>query len=91
MNANNRSAGSAVTLSCEFFPPRTEAGVEKLLITQQSLEETFQPEYFSVTFGAGGSTQDGTCPEVYDRYQGVQEMMAVAMQKGDNFLKWSEA
>lgn len=60
MNANNRSAGSAATLSCEFFPPRTEAGVEKLLITQQSLEETFQPEYFSVTFGAGGTTRDST-------------------------------
>jgi methylenetetrahydrofolate reductase (NADPH) len=60
MNANNRSAGSAVTLSCEFFPPRTEAGVEKLLVTQQSLEETFQPEYFSVTFGAGGTTRDST-------------------------------
>ncbi len=56
MNANNRS----VTLSCEFFPPRTEAGVEKLLITQQTLNDTFQPAYYSVTFGAGGSTRDST-------------------------------
>jgi len=60
MNANNRSAASAATLSCEFFPPRTEAGVEKLLLTQKSLEETFRPEYFSVTFGAGGTTRDST-------------------------------
>lgn len=60
MNANNRSAGSAATLSCEFFPPRTEAGVEKLLLAQQSLEQTFQPEYYSVTFGAGGTTRDST-------------------------------
>jgi methylenetetrahydrofolate reductase (NADPH) len=60
MNANDRSAGTAVTLSCEFFPPRTEAGVEKLLTTQQSLEDTFQPEYYSVTFGAGGTTRDST-------------------------------
>jgi methylenetetrahydrofolate reductase (NADH) len=60
MNENNRSADSAVTLSCEFFPPRTEAGVDKLLMTQQALEETFQPEYYSVTFGAGGSTREST-------------------------------
>ena len=57
MSANNRSTA---TLSCEFFPPRTEAGVEKLLLTQQALQETFQPEYYSVTFGAGGTTRDST-------------------------------
>lgn len=56
MNSNNSSAA----LSCEFFPPRTEAGVEKLLTTQQSLDDTFQPSYFSVTFGAGGTTRDST-------------------------------
>lgn len=48
------------TLSCEFFPPRTEAGIEKLLTTQQTLDDTFQPAYYSVTFGAGGSTRDST-------------------------------
>lgn len=47
-------------LSCEFFPPRTEAGVEKLLTTQQTLDQAFQPAYYSVTFGAGGSTRDST-------------------------------
>ena len=47
-------------LSCEFFPPRTEAGVEKLLTTQQTLDHAFQPAYYSVTFGAGGSTRDST-------------------------------
>jgi len=56
MNAKNRS----ITLSCEFFPPRTEAGVEKLLTTQQTLNDTFQPAYYSVTFGAGGTTRDST-------------------------------
>ena len=56
MDANNRSA----TLSCEFFPPRTEAGVEKLLTAQQTLHATFQPAYYSVTFGAGGTTRDST-------------------------------
>lgn len=52
----NRSA----LISCEFFPPRTPAGVEKLLITQQSLHADIQPAYYSVTFGAGGSTRDST-------------------------------
>jgi methylenetetrahydrofolate reductase (NADPH) len=56
MNTTNRSA----VLSCEFFPPRTEAGVEKLITTQQSLNDAFQPEYYSVTFGAGGTTRDST-------------------------------
>lgn len=46
--------------SCEFFPPRTDAGVEKLLTTQQALENVFQPYYYSVTFGAGGTTRDST-------------------------------
>jgi len=51
---------SKATLSCEFFPPRTEAGVEKLLTTQQALNDAFQPAYYSVTFGAGGTTRDST-------------------------------
>ncbi len=56
MNTTNRSP----IMSCEFFPPRTEAGVEKLLTTQQTLNDTFQPAYYSVTFGAGGTTRDST-------------------------------
>lgn len=56
MNANLRSA----TMSCEFFPPRTEAGVEKLKSSQQSLNDVVHPEYYSVTFGAGGTTRDRT-------------------------------
>jgi len=54
------SESQHTTLSCEFFPPRTEAGVEKLLTTQQTLSDTIQPAYYSVTFGAGGSTRDST-------------------------------
>lgn len=54
------SSNKKAVLSCEFFPPRTEAGVEKLLTTQQTLSETFQPAYYSVTFGAGGTTRDST-------------------------------
>lgn len=56
MSASNRSA----IMSCEFFPPRTDAGVEKLLETRQALNDVVQPEYYSVTFGAGGTTRDRT-------------------------------
>lgn len=47
------------TFSIEFFPPKTPEGVEKLRATRAQLA-TLHPEYFSVTFGAGGSTQQGT-------------------------------
>jgi len=46
-------------LSFEFFPPRTDKGVENLASVHAELAK-FSPEFFSVTFGAGGSTQDGT-------------------------------
>lgn len=46
-------------LSLELFPPRTPIGVEKLPATVSRLA-TIKPEYFSVTYGAGGSDQDGT-------------------------------
>ncbi|TWC69748.1 methylenetetrahydrofolate reductase [NAD(P)H] [Herbaspirillum sp. SJZ099] len=45
--------------SIEFFPPKTPEGAEKLRVTRARLAE-LQPKYFSVTFGAGGSTQQGT-------------------------------
>ncbi len=45
--------------SFEFFPPQTPEGVVKLAATRQQLA-TLKPEFFSVTFGAGGSTQDRT-------------------------------
>ena len=48
-----------VPVSFEFFPPKTPEGAEKLRVTRQSLY-AHQPEFCSVTFGAGGSTQDGT-------------------------------
>ena len=46
-------------LSFEFFPPKTESGREKLRDVQASLNR-FQPQFFSVTYGAGGSTRDNT-------------------------------
>jgi methylenetetrahydrofolate reductase (NADPH) len=45
--------------SIEFFPPKTPEGVEKLRVVRSKLAE-IKPAYFSVTFGAGGSTQSGT-------------------------------
>lgn len=54
--------------SIEFFPPKTPEGAEKLRVTRARLAE-LQPKYFSVTFGAGGSTQQGTL-------QTVQEIQA---------------
>ena len=52
-------AESSKTFSFEFFPPKTTLGQEKLVKTAQDFE-TVKAEYFSVTFGAGGSTQQGT-------------------------------
>lgn len=49
--------------SIEFFPPKTPEGAEKLRIARQKLAD-LQPRYFSVTFGAGGSTQQGTLQTV---------------------------
>ena len=49
----------ASSFSFEFFPPRTQEGEEKLKTTLKNLSE-FNPEFFSVTFGAGGSTKDKT-------------------------------
>lgn len=46
-------------ISFEFFPPQTAEGAEKLTATRQKLA-VLSPEFFSVTFGAGGSTQDRT-------------------------------
>jgi methylenetetrahydrofolate reductase (NADPH) len=46
-------------ISFEFFPPQTPEGTAKLTAARQRLA-AFNPEFFSVTFGAGGSTQDRT-------------------------------
>ena len=46
-------------ISIEFFPPQTPDGVEKLRGVREKLA-VLKPEYFSVTFGAGGSTRERT-------------------------------
>jgi methylenetetrahydrofolate reductase (NADPH) len=49
--------------SFEFFPPKTEQGKDKLLTTHDALAK-LKPRFFSVTFGAGGSTRDRTLDAV---------------------------
>jgi methylenetetrahydrofolate reductase (NADPH) len=48
-----------VPISFEFFPPNTPVGDEKLKVVVQELGAT-KPEFFSVTYGAGGSTREKT-------------------------------
>jgi methylenetetrahydrofolate reductase (NADPH) len=52
-------------VSFEFFPPKTEVGMNKLQETRRVLGH-MNPEYFSVTYGAGGSTRDNTKKVVFD-------------------------
>lgn len=47
------------TLSFEFFPTQTEQGTEKLLAVRDELAK-YNPDFFSVTYGAGGSTRERT-------------------------------
>ena len=52
-------------ISIEFFPPQTNEGVEKLRAARAQLA-TLEPEFFSVTYGAGGSTRERTLEIVFD-------------------------
>ena len=67
----------SVPLSLEFFPPKTPEGVEKLAAVRQKLY-ALKPHFFSVTYGAGGSTQDGTL-------QTVQAIMADGYDAAPHF------
>ena len=53
------------TYSFEFFPPNTDEGAEKLAMTAGKLA-LLQPKFFSVTYGAGGSTQARALKAVLD-------------------------
>ncbi|MDC8446000.1 MAG: methylenetetrahydrofolate reductase [NAD(P)H] [Nitrosomonas sp.] len=53
------------TFSFELFPPQSEQGIEKLRQTRQQLAK-LHPKYFSVTFGAGGSTRERTLETVLE-------------------------
>jgi methylenetetrahydrofolate reductase (NADPH) len=59
MTTNNKR------FSFEFFPPKTETGKEKLIAVRDELNQ-LNPEFFSVTYGAGGSTRNNTKDIVLD-------------------------
>jgi len=56
------------TFSFEFFPPKTPEGIAKLRATRRQLAQ-LKPMFFSVTFGAGGSTRDRTLDTVLEIQQ----------------------
>jgi methylenetetrahydrofolate reductase (NADPH) len=58
-------SADARKLSFEFFPPRTPEGVAKLRATRAQLAQ-LRPDFFSVTYGAGGSTREGTLATVVE-------------------------
>lgn len=64
-------------ISFEFFPPKTPEGADKLRVVRQALYAR-QPEFCSVTFGAGGSTQEGT-------FATVAEIQAEGQQAASHF------
>jgi len=57
------SSTQAIPISFEFFPPKTPEGAQKLEAVRRDLYR-LNPQFFSVTYGAGGSTQDGTLQQV---------------------------
>jgi len=68
---------SRIPVSLEFFPPKTPEGADKLRTVRQNLY-ALQPEFCSVTFGAGGSTQEGT-------FNTVREILAEGVSAASHF------
>ncbi len=64
-DSSSSHAATRVPISFEFFPPNTPVGSEKLKTVVQELAAV-RPEFFSVTYGAGGSTRDKTLATVRD-------------------------
>ena len=64
-------------ISFEFFPPKTPEGAAKLGVARQALY-ALKPEFCSVTFGAGGSTQEGT-------FATVSEILAEGVDAASHF------
>jgi len=56
------------SFSCEFFPPKTDKGRENIETTIVELKQ-LNPDYISCTYGAGGTTQDGT----FDTVQNIMQ------------------
>ncbi|MGH8821273.1 MAG: methylenetetrahydrofolate reductase [NAD(P)H] [Rhodoferax sp.] len=71
------SRSSSLPVSFEFFPPKTPEGVHKLRAVRQALYAQ-KPEFCSVTYGAGGSTQEGT-------FAAVREILAEGVEAASHF------
>jgi methylenetetrahydrofolate reductase (NADPH) len=69
-------ATSRPVFSFEFFPPRDREGVELLFETVEALKP-FEPDFVSVTYGAGGATRDGTV-EIATRLKNEHGLETVA-------------
>ena len=74
------------TFSFEFFPPKTAQGKEKLRATWQQLGQ-LKPKFFSCTFGAGGSTREGTLETVLEiragGFEAAPHISCVASSRAD--------
>ena len=72
--------------SFEFFPPKTPEGKAKLSATWKQLAQ-LKPRFFSVTFGAGGSTQQGTLDTVLEiraaGHEAAPHLSCVASSKAE--------
>ncbi|MFM8898355.1 MAG: methylenetetrahydrofolate reductase [NAD(P)H] [Burkholderiales bacterium] len=68
---------STLPISLEFFPPKTPEGATKLAAARQQLY-ALKPQFCSVTYGAGGSTQDGT-------FQTVQAILKEGVDAAPHF------
>jgi methylenetetrahydrofolate reductase (NADPH) len=80
------SAPPKPNVSFEFFPPKTPQGRDKLRATWQQLG-TLRPQFFSVTYGAGGSTREGTLETVLEiraaGHEAVPHISCVASTQAD--------
>ena len=74
---DERRRRSQPVISIEFFPPKTAAGVAKLFDRTLPELQTFAPDFYSVTYGAGGSTRDDTLA-VVDRIQREHQATTMA-------------
>ena len=75
MRVDELLATQRPVFSVEFFPPKTPTGFELLFETVEALKP-LEPDYVSVTYGAGGATRDGTVEMVerIKREHGIEAM-----------------